>query len=139
MSDFSLDTDKNLVVTDGDLALISTDLDTLHANLMDRLLSSPGSLLHHPDFGGDLQDHVGGLPDDETLLQLAAVAKHQLLQDPRVASIDSCRALRALDLPATDPSYPSDPSDPSIILIVNLTPTDSAPATLAFNLSTFNS
>lgn len=147
MSDFSLDSDRNLLVESGDLALISTELDTLHANLMDRLLSSPGSLLHHPDFGGDVQDHVGSLPDDESLLQLAAVAKHQLLQDPRVATIDRCLAVRgglgtvppAEGSVGLSPLSDEDLPDDTILLIVNLTPTGSEPVALTFNLSTLSS
>ena len=90
-TDFRLDADNNLLVADGDLVLLD-GLDTLHANLLDRLRSAPGALLHHPDFGAGLQDALGETLSRESLDQLAAEAGHQLEQDPRVRRVTRCRA-----------------------------------------------
>jgi hypothetical protein len=135
-TDFALDSDHNLVVEDGDLALIE-GLDCLVANLLDRLLSSPGSLLHHPDFGATLQDRVGELPHEEMLAQLAAEARLQLLADPRVLSVEECRAVPASDYyasaapsshnlghqtPRGEPSAPSaEECEAMVLLLVSLT------------------
>jgi len=92
-TDLALDADNNLIIENGDFALV-TGVDCLVANLIDRLRCSPGALLHHPDFGGGLQDHVGTTPSPDDLLQLAAEAKAQVLEEPRVAevlSIEVCR------------------------------------------------
>jgi len=124
-ADLKLDADHNLAVEDGDLALLS-GLDALHANLMDLLLSSRGSLLHHLAYGGNAQDMVAELPDDESLLQFAAECKRQILTHPDVKSVERCEATRVGDMTQVSSFGIVSPDDQSldgvdVLLTVDLT------------------
>lgn len=95
-SDLKLGVNHDLVVENGDLAVIEGDA-CLRGNLIDRLHTSPGGVLWNPEFGAGLLDLLGEVMSDEELLDFAVAAKFQIEEDPRVLRVVECQAFRGTD------------------------------------------
>lgn len=85
--DISLDAAGNIEAdSTGDLAIVEAE-DCLAANLADRLFTSPGSVLLHPEFGGGIQEYVGNRMSAQEIQDLKVHVKHEVLKEPRVAKV----------------------------------------------------
>ena len=85
-SDLGLASDGDLAVESGDFAVLEAEI-CLRANLLDRLMASPGDLVLHPDFGAGITDLVGQPMGESDLQDLKTSVRHALLDDPRVAEV----------------------------------------------------
>lgn len=73
--------------TDGDLERIE-GLENLRQALLRRLVTSPGSLVHRPEYGVGIKDFQGSLNSLANQRKIAARINEQFLRDPRVESVD---------------------------------------------------
>jgi len=92
-SDLKTGVNNDLVVADGDLAIVEGE-ECLRANLLDRLHTSPGGVLWNPEFGAGLLAMLGEVKSDEELQDFATAAKFQIEEDPRVERVVECEAYR---------------------------------------------
>lgn len=60
----------------------------LHAAVRRRLITTSGQLLHRPDYGASAETYVGTLGTPHNRSRLAAGAKQNLLQDPRLGGVE---------------------------------------------------
>jgi len=83
---------------DGDFSSSNTgDLQTIkgRANLrqaiLNRLVTVPGSLVHRPEYGVGLKLFQGAISTLDKQRELTLLIQSQLLEDPRIESVDSVK------------------------------------------------
>lgn len=99
----AFDSSGDFLVANGRVALLS-DSDSLRQALGHRVMTSPGDLLMHPEYGAGLADEVGMPMTPDSILELCNKLKHVLLSEPRVAevlSVTSRTSARTLTLTAS--------------------------------------
>lgn len=75
-----------LLTATGDLDTLS-GLENVKQALYRRLLTSPGSLIHRPNYGVGIKDFQNAPAGLETQRQLALRIQEQFEQDPRIESV----------------------------------------------------
>lgn len=70
----------------GDLDVIS-GLDNLKEALFRRLITTPGSIIHRPEYGCNLKSYQGSLSNLENQRRLAQTIKEQFESDDRVEQV----------------------------------------------------
>ena len=70
----------------GDLERIS-GIENVREELLRRLITSPGTLVHRPEYGVGVKDYLNGINRLGNKRQLAIKIQEQFTQDPRVASL----------------------------------------------------
>jgi phage baseplate assembly protein W len=58
--------------------------ENLHAAVRRRMLTTPGQLVHRPEYGAGLETYVGRRTTSAELARLAAQGRQNLLRDPRI-------------------------------------------------------
>lgn len=84
-----LDEAGELVVENGRLATV-TGADCLLQDIRNRLATSPGGLLGHPEFGVGVPEWKGEVAGDEDLAEMAGRIRLAVLEDKRVLSVTEC-------------------------------------------------
>ena len=84
-----------LVSSTGDTQTIS-GVANLKEALFRRLITSPGTLMHRPDYGIGIEDFQNSLSDIDNRRALALRIQEQFALDPRVESVE------AIDITADD-------------------------------------
>lgn len=80
---------SNFVVTaSGDLDTL-TGLDNYKDALYRRLITTPGSLIHRPNYGVGIKSFLNTISTLETKQRLAKTIKQQYEEDPRTESVSS--------------------------------------------------
>ncbi len=74
----------------GDIDIIS-GLENVKNALFHRLVTSPGTLIHRPDYGVGIKDFQGAPMTIDTQRQLALRIKEQFEQDTRVEAVSGVR------------------------------------------------
>jgi len=72
----------------GDLQTIS-GLDNMKAAVLRRIMTTPGDVIHRPNYGVGLPLYQNAPNTAETRRQLASLIEEQLLQDPRIEDVES--------------------------------------------------
>lgn len=75
-----------MVTPSGDLDLIS-GLDNIQLALFHRLVTSPGALVHRPNYGVGIKDYQNAPGSLTVYRALAQRISEQFVQDPRVSSV----------------------------------------------------
>ena len=83
----------------GDLDVIS-GLENLKNALYRRLLTTPGTLIHRPDYGVGIKDFQNSLNSLSNQQKLAMRIRTQFIEDPRVDDVTGVR----VNIDANDPS-----------------------------------
>ena len=86
-------TDDLVVGPNGDLMLVRGST-TVVQDVLHRVLTSPGELFRHPDFGAGLKEY---LQDENAVDQSVQATQAQIEDDPRV-DVDSVRVIAQTDM-----------------------------------------
>ena len=70
----------------GDLSTVS-ELQNLEEAIFRRLITTPGSLVHHPTYGVGMKSFQNAVSKLEQKRALAKIIEEQILQDPRVEKV----------------------------------------------------
>ncbi len=89
LKDIALITDMQRA-PDGDLQSI-TGLRNLKEALYRRLVATPGTLIHRPDYGVGIKDYLNSVNSLNNQRSLALRVKEQFERDPRVEEVVSLR------------------------------------------------
>lgn len=92
LTDLKHDGDLSLASGTGDLATIS-GLDNIRQALYHRLVTTPGSLAHRPEYGCGLKRFQGAPNTVATQRQIAGIINEQFKRDPRIESVTSTQIL----------------------------------------------
>lgn len=84
-TDFAFKSDF-VVTPTGDLELLS-GLENLKDALFRRLVTTPGALIHRPEYGVGLKNYQNAINGIENQRRLAGTIKEQFEQDPRVEKV----------------------------------------------------
>lgn len=74
----------------GDLKTISGK-DNLRQAILHRLITSPNTIVHRPEFGVGIKSYQGIISSLEKQRELAVKIREQLLEDERIESVDSVK------------------------------------------------
>lgn len=85
--DFKLDDSFDTVINSSDDFRRITFSDNLKQSIIIRLKTAKGELALHPDYGSDLHQLLGTIPNVDTLALARLHVKDSLLQEPRIDSI----------------------------------------------------
>jgi len=83
----------------GDIKTIS-GRDNLTQAIMNRLITTQGSIIHRPEYGVGLKLYQGVISSIDKQRELSLKIKEQLLQDTRIESIDSVKFSQVSDYQA---------------------------------------
>lgn len=97
LTDLEHDTDLVLTAT-GDLSTLS-GLDNVKAAILRRIITTPGEIVHRPNYGVGIEDFQNAPSTRATHRQLALRIEEQLKEDPRVEAVEEVAVQEEADHP----------------------------------------